>query len=233
MGVKVVGVSRNPSTLADTHSSDQYLSIAADMALPETPGKIVRSAVKHFGQVDILVNNAAAVTVRGGFLDVSDEQWTDSFNLNFMSYVRMSRAVLPYMLKAGGGSLIHLGSEAGRIPLVEAPDYSVAKAAVLSLSKLLSREFGPAGIRSNVVAPAHVYTPMWDRPGGFLDSQAARFGVSREEAVPAFIQDADIPLKRLGTAADVAAVIVFLAGEASGFINGAEYTVNGGVTKFI
>lgn len=232
-GANVVGVSRQPPELAGTNSADRYLHVAADLALPESPRIVVQEAMQHFRQIDVLVNNAGAVAVRDSFLDVTDEKWRSTMELNFMSYVRMCREVLPHMVEAGSGSIIHLGSEAGRTPLVEAPDYSVSKSSILSLSKILSREFGPKGIRSNVVAPAHVYTPMWDRPGGFLDSLASKFGVPREEAVQAFIDDAGLPVGRLGAAEDVAPVILFLASPASSFVTGAEYTVNGGVTTFV
>ncbi|ABM07210.1 MULTISPECIES: SDR family oxidoreductase [Micrococcaceae] len=234
-GANVVGVSREPADMASTTSTnaDHFLHISADLSLPGTPGTAVRQALQRFGGIDVLVNNAGAVAVRKGFLDATDEMWESTMELNFMGYVRMSREVLPHMLEAGSGSIIHVGSEAGRTPLVDAPDYSVSKAAILSLSKLLSREFGPKGIRSNVVAPAHIYTPMWDRPGGFLDSQARKFDVPREEAIQAFVEDSGLPVGRLGTADDVAPVILFLASPAAGFITGAEYTVNGGVTTFV
>ncbi|WP_454698366.1 SDR family NAD(P)-dependent oxidoreductase [Arthrobacter humicola] len=232
-GANVVGVSRQSSELAGASSASRYLHIAADLALPESPRIVVQRAVQHFRQIDVLVNNAGAVAVRDGFLDVTDAMWQSTMELNFMSYVRMCREVLPHMVEARSGSIIHLGSEAGRTPLVDAPDYSVSKAAILTLSKMLSREFGPKGIRSNVVAPAHVYTPMWDRPGGFLDSQALKFEVPREDAVQAFVDQSGLPVGRLGTADDVAPVILFLASPAASFITGAEYTVNGGVTTFV
>lgn len=234
-GANVVGVSREHVETAGIEGAEagRFLHIAADLALPESPGLAVQQAIERFGGIDVLVNNAGAVSVREGFLDVTDDMWRSTMELNFMAYVRMCREVLPSMVAAGSGSIVHVGSEAGRTPLVDAPDYSVSKAAVLSLSKMLSREFGPRGIRSNVVAPAHIYTSMWDRPGGFLDSQARKFGVPREKAIQAFVNDSGLPVGRLGNADDVAPVILFLASPAASFITGAEYTVNGGVTTFV
>jgi NAD(P)-dependent dehydrogenase (short-subunit alcohol dehydrogenase family) len=101
---------------------------------------------------------------------------------------------------------------------------------MLMLSKAISIEFGPAGIRSNCVSPGPTRTPAWDKPGGFVDSLAEEYGLGREEAVEHFAKDVrKLPLGRLGDPEDVARVIAFLASDVSKHVTGADYTVDGGV----
>ena len=207
--------------------------VKADMRDADAAGQLTREALQRFGQIDILFNNAGVATARDGFLKISDEDWQATFNLNLMGYVRMSRAVLPHMLERKRGALVHCASETGRIPHPLLPDYSVSKAAILMLSKILATEFTGQGVRSNVVSPAHVRTALWDRPGGFLDSLAAKYGSGREEAVDIFLKTANIPSGRLGRPEDVAAAVLFLASDQADFITGVELAVNGGVTKFV
>lgn len=233
-GARVVGADLDPTAiLRQQDTGERVHPITVDLRHPDSGTLIAEAAIDRFGQIDVLVNNAGVATVRRGFLDVSEDEWAQTLGLNFMGYVRTARATLPHMIERGRGSIVHVGSEAGRMPMPHIPDYSVSKSAILTLSKLLSREFGGQGIRSNVVAPAHVYTPLWERPGGYLDTQAEQLGVDRDEVIPAFIEKSGLVIPRLGTAEDVARVVTFLASEEAGFITGAEYTVNGGVTPFI
>lgn len=237
-GVRVVGVDLDVSGLeanarpAAAGEAD-LLALEGDLADAAAPAAVVAASLERFGRIDILFNNAATCPARTGFLEVSDEDWLRTLNLNLMGYIRMSRAVLPAMLARGKGALIHCASEAGRIPHPLLPDYSVSKAAILMMSKFLSIEFTGQGVRSNVVSPAHVRTALWDRPGGFLDSLAADYQSGREEAVEIFLANAKIPSGRLGRPDDVAAAVLFLASDAADFITGVDLPVNGGVTRFV
>ena len=197
-GVRVVGADLDTTAIQGLGGADQVLPVTLDFRLPDAAKEVVSVALKQFGEIDILFNNAAVATVRDGFLSVTDEGWEQTLSLNFMGYVRVTRALLPHMVKRGKGVLIHCGSEAGRMPHPLLPDYSVSKAAILMLSKFLAREFTPKGIRSNVVAPAHIRTWLWDKPGGFLDSLAAKYGSDREEAVKIFLKESRLPAGRLG-----------------------------------
>ncbi|MCW5707236.1 SDR family oxidoreductase [Shinella sp.] len=162
-----------------------------------------------------------------GIQPISGNQHT--LNVNLVGYIRMARAVIPHMLNQGKGVLIHCGSEAGRMPHPLLPDYSTSKAAIALLSKALAREFTPQGIRSNVVAPAHIRTELWDRPGGFLHALAERYGTSIDDAVEAFLKDSKLPAGRLGTAGDVASAVLYLASDLSEFVSGDIINVDGGV----
>lgn len=118
---------------------------------------------------------------RSSFLDVTDDQWSVTFELNFHSAVRMSRAAIPALLVQGGGSLVHVASEAARFPDTTLVDYAAAKTALLSVSKTLAAEFGLRGIRSNIVSPGPTRTRLWDTPGGFAEQLAAQFDLPIEE----------------------------------------------------
>ncbi|MDQ4052414.1 MAG: SDR family oxidoreductase [Actinomycetota bacterium] len=233
LGANVVAVGHVKGTDAESFPADRSHLVELDMQDAGAGGAAVAATIERFGRIDILVNNAGRFQVRESFTAVSDDDWSNTWELNVMGYVRTARAAIPHMVAQGGGAIVHLGSEVGRMPLPGVPDYSVSKAAVLSVSKLISLEFGGQGIRSNVVAPAHVKTPLWERPGGYLDSLATEYGVPREEAVAEFIRRSQLVLPRLGTPEEVAEVVTFLASDRAGFVTGAEYTVNGGVTQFM
>lgn len=231
-GVSVIAADIDLSAL-NALAHDALYPVKVDMRDADAAEFLTREALQRFGQIDILFNNAGVATARDGFLRITDEDWQATLNLNLLGYIRMSRAVLPHMIERQRGTLIHCASETGRIPHPLLPDYSVSKAAILMLSKILATEFTGQGVRSNVVSPAHIRTALWDRPGGFLDSLAAKYGSRREEAVEIFLKSANIPSGRLGRPEDVAAAVLFLASDQADFITGVELAVNGGVTKFV
>ncbi|WP_029009261.1 SDR family NAD(P)-dependent oxidoreductase [Azospirillum halopraeferens] len=232
-GACVVGGDLDPGALADAGPPARIAAVAVDLRDPGAGEALVRTAIARFGGVDILFNNAAAAPARDDFLAVSDADWAATLDLNLMGYVRTTRAVLPHMLKRGRGVLIHCGSEAGRMPHPLLPDYSVSKAAVLMLSKCLSRAYTSRGVRSNVVAPAHIRTALWDRPGGFLDALAARYGCGRDEAVSRFLAHSGLPAGRLGRPEEVASLVAFLASDHAAFISGEQFGIDGGVVPVV
>jgi NAD(P)-dependent dehydrogenase (short-subunit alcohol dehydrogenase family) len=232
-GAKVVAADLDPTAVAEAGPASRVLAVTADLRDPATPARVVAAALDGFGRVDVLFNNAGVAAVRPGFLAVDDATGAQTLELNLMGYVRMSRAVLPHMLERGSGVLVHTASEAGRMPNPRLPDYSVSKAAVLMLSKALAAEFTPRGVRSNVVSPAHTRTPLWDRPGGFLDTLAADYGTDREGAVTRYLEDINMPAGRLGRPEDTAQAVLFLASQHADFITGADLAVDGGVRPFV
>jgi NAD(P)-dependent dehydrogenase (short-subunit alcohol dehydrogenase family) len=155
-------------------------------------------------------------------------------NLNFMTVVRFSRAVIPQMVEQGSGSIVSLASDVARQPDHFLVDYGVSKAAIAHLSKAISMEFGPRGIRSNAVAPGPTRTSLWDRPGGFVDYLASEYKMDRESAVEHFVKvTRNLPLGRMGQPEDVAAVITFLSSALARQITGSVYCVDSGSMRAI
>jgi NAD(P)-dependent dehydrogenase (short-subunit alcohol dehydrogenase family) len=180
----------------------------------------------HDQRVDVLVNNVGSCRARD-FDDLSDEDWLATFELNFMSYVRATRLVLPAMRAAGSGCVLNNASDLARQPEPGPADYQVSKVAVVSMTKSLALSEGPA-IRVNAVAPGPVWTPLWSRPGGFADTLAEVHGKPPREAVDHELSLRQLPAGRLGTPEEVANVFVFLASDAASFVTGSVWGVDGG-----
>jgi NAD(P)-dependent dehydrogenase (short-subunit alcohol dehydrogenase family) len=232
-GARVVGADLDVESLQGIDAGPgEIRPLQADLSTADGATKAIQGTVDAFGRIDVLVNNVGIGPTREGFLDISDDEWQRVFTLNFFSMVRCARAALPHMVEQRSGALVHLGSEVARQPDVFLGDYSVSKAAVLSLSKILSLEFGEHGIRSNVVAPGPTRTALWEKPGGFMDFLAESYGMDREAAVDHFAKEVrKLPLGRIGAPEDVAAAIVFLASDRCRQVTGSVYSVDSGVMK--
>ena len=227
-GAKVVAADLDPSAAREL--SESVTALAVDMSSEDAADFVIAETMRIHGRVDVLVNNVGAFPFRESFLTVSDPEWHELMNVNFYSAVRACRAALPHMIEQGRGAIVSVASDVGRAPDRFFVDYSVSKAAVLMLSKAISIEFGPAGVRSNCVSPGPTRTPAWDRPGGFADSLATEYGLDKEAAIDHFAKEVrKLPLQKVGDPADVARVIAFLASDVSKHVTGADYTVDGGV----
>lgn len=212
------------AALAGAHP-ETVLAHQCDLSLPGAPEGLVHSAANHFGRLDVLVNNVADFPDAAGFTELDDAHWGQSLAINLMSHVRASRAAIPHLREAGGGAMVHVGSDAGAMPHPDHISYSVTKAAMVSLSKAISKSFGRDGIRSNLVAPGLTRTHATE---ALLGSLAREHG-SEDQGVAAFAGQVGMALPRVGSAEEVAALIVFLAGPAAAQITGAEVRIDGGV----
>jgi 3-oxoacyl-[acyl-carrier protein] reductase len=215
---------------AEAPGIGEALHVAADLGRAGEPERLVREVEAELGRVDCLVNNVG-VAVQRSFEEVTDEQWDELWHLNVMSYVRTIRAVLPVMRERGAGVIVNVSSTAGKRPSASMPDYSVTKAAVLSLSRLIADVYAKEGIRCNAVTPGPTATEAWLGEGGLADQQAGRSGKSRQEVLAAV--GAGRPLGRLAEPDEIASVIAFLCSSQASYITGAAWSADGGTVPVI
>jgi len=203
----------------------EALHVVADLSEPAAPEALVEEAVAALGSLDVLVNNVG-YAVQARFEDVADEEWDSMWQLNVMSYVRAIRAALPH-LHASRGAIVNVSSTAGKRPSTGMPHYSVTKAAVLSLSRLVADLYAAEGIRCNAVTPGPTATEAWLGEGGLADQQ----GGDRDEVLAKV--GAGRPLGRLAEPAEIAAVIAFLASQRASYVTGAAWSADGGTVPII
>ena len=165
----------------------------------------------------------------GGFLSITDEDWAATMNLNLMAAVRMTRAVLPSMIAAGGGAIVTMSSVNAFLPDPAVLDYSAAKAAVANFSKSLSKEVAQHNIRVNTVSPGPVSTALWLGEGGVAQTVAGATG--GDPAAVAQQAAADAATGRFTTPEEVADLMLFLASARAGNVTGADFTIDGGLIK--
>jgi NAD(P)-dependent dehydrogenase (short-subunit alcohol dehydrogenase family) len=230
-GARVVVSGRDSARVDEARvAAGAALGVVCDLAEPAAPAELVAEALNVFGQVDCLVNNVGEA-YQIGFEELTDVQWETMWQLNVMSYVRSIRAVLPGMRERGEGAIVNVSSTAAKRPSTGMPNYSVTKAAVLSLSRLVADLYAGAGIRCNAVAPGPTATAAWLDDGGLADQQAARSGKSREEVLEAV--GAGRPIGRLAEPEEIAAVIVFLCSGRSSYVTGSAWSADGGTVPII
>jgi 3-oxoacyl-[acyl-carrier protein] reductase len=205
--------------------------LALDVTLADAGERILATATEYFGSLDVLVNNAGAASWRD-LDDVPDEDWRAQYELNVMAPLRAMRAAAPAMAERGWGRVVNVCSTAGKRPSAAMPEYSVAKAAELSLSRLFADRYAKQGVLVNAICPGPAESEMWMDPGGLLDQSQALSGVaSREDALAE--AGAKRPIGRLADPAEIAAAIVFLCSERASYVSGAAWSVDGGTVQVI
>jgi len=173
---------------------------------------------KSLGSCGVLVNTAAVLRP-GGLENLSLAEWNAVLSVNLTGYFLCAQIFGRHMRKLGRGSLVHVASIAGSHAQAQSGAYSVSKAGVIMLSRQLASEWGPQGIRSNVVSPGMVMTPMSQ---SFYDTPGV---TERRTAV--------VPARRIGMPQDIADAILFLASDRSSYVNGDEITVDGGYANML
>ncbi len=232
-GSKVAITARGMDELQKTareiceRSGAEVIGVAADASKAADNIRMVDEVVKRFGTVHVLVNNAGGVGAFAAFHDLTDEDWVGIFNLNVMSAVRASRAVLPYMQRQKWGRIINISSESATQPDGFMPHYNASKAAMNNLTKSLSKAYATDAILVNAISPAFIMTPLLSN---MLQKMANEQGTSLEEAIARFLANnrPHIEVKRPGEPKEVASAVVFLASEQASFITGTNLRVDGG-----
>ena len=219
-GARVVTSGRSGAPLVG-----EVAHVQADLSESHAPAGLVAEAAAALGGLDVLVNNVG-FAVQARFEDVADTEWDAMWQLNVMSYVRATRAALPHLREARG-TIVNVSSTAGKRPSTGMPHYSVTKAAVLSLSRLVADLYAADGIRCNAVTPGPTATEAWVGEGGLADQQGGN-----REAVLAKV-GAGRPLGRLAQPEEIAAVIAFLASPLASYVTGAAWSADGGTVAIV
>jgi NAD(P)-dependent dehydrogenase (short-subunit alcohol dehydrogenase family) len=227
-GARVVG---GALTVDSLEGIDGVTAVAVDLVDPDGSARLVREAVDRHGRIDVLVNNVGGVKLRlSGFLDVSDDDFERSMQLNFFAALRATRAAVAEMLEQGGGAIVNVASVNSFFhPDGLVIDYGAAKAALLNVAKALSQELGPKGIRINSVSPGPVATDLWLGEHGVAATIAAATGSDADAIRGQAI--ASMPTGRFTTPEEVATLVALLASPRTGNVTGSNYVIDGGLVK--
>ena len=223
-GADVVVTSRNQADLDEVSKKIEAegrksMAIATHVGRMEQIQSLVDSVVKNFGRIDILVNNAGT-SFNTPAMDMTERAWDSVMNLNLKGVFFLSQAVARVMKDNGGGKIVNISSVAGIRVQDATPHYSVSKAAVIMLTKVLAKEWAVHNIRVNCIAPGPIETRLYDAIFAvFPEGEKEK---AKEMAV------AHVPLKRAGLPREIADAIIFLASEASSYMTGQTFAVDGG-----
>lgn len=217
-GAIVVTSGRRAAGIGDLH-------VSAELSARGEPERVVEAALERFGRVDCLINNVGWAEIHR-FDELSDETWEYSWQINVMSAVRAIRAVVPDMRARKAGVIVNVASTAGKRPSLSMPEYSVTKAAMLSLSRLVADLYAADGIRCNAVAPGPTESEAWLGPGGLAEQQGDRAEVLAKVGKAR-------PIGRMARLGEIAAVVVFLCSERASYVTGAAWSVDGGTVPVI
>jgi 3-oxoacyl-[acyl-carrier protein] reductase len=234
-GASVLLVARSQQRLSEAsaecaQSGGRARGLALDVTDEQAGERIVAAATEAFGRLDVLVNNAGTAS-RRPLEEVSDDDWRAAWELNVMTPLRAMRAAIPPMADRGWGRVVNVCSSAGKRPSGLTPEYSVAKAAELSLSRVFADRYAEQGVLVNAICPGPTKSELWMGEGGLLDQAAARGDQSREEALDAVA--AQRPIGRFAEVTEIADAIGFLCSERASYVAGAAWSVDGGTVQII
>ncbi len=235
-GASVILVARSEDSLKEavgqcSSAGGAAEGLALDVTDSDAGDRIAATAGERFGPLEVLVNNAGTAR-RHSLEETTDADWQEAWELNVMAPLRAMRATIPRMVERGWGRVVNVSSSAGKRPTPATPEYSVAKAAELSLSRVFADAYARRGVLVNAICPGPAKSELWMAPGGLLDqaTEAGGHG-SRSEALEA--TGAGRPIGRLAEVAEIADAIAFLCSERASYVAGAAWSVDGGSVPVI
>jgi NAD(P)-dependent dehydrogenase (short-subunit alcohol dehydrogenase family) len=208
------GAAKVAGEIAETGA--RAIAVGCDITSQHSVASAAATVERELGRCDVLVNNAAAIYA-AALIDIELDKWNQLLAVNLGGFLLCSQAFGRQMITGGGGSMIHIASISGSVPQPYSGPYSVSKAGVKMLSQLLAVELGEHGIRSNVVSPAMVRTPMTE-----VIYSTPEVLKKREQIVPA---------RRISCPRDVAEAVLFLASARSSYVSGQDMLVDGGLSS--
>jgi 2-deoxy-D-gluconate 3-dehydrogenase len=213
-GAKVVGVSRRPSTETKEMLGDNFYNVIADLSTTDVIPAIIAEAVKAFGRIDILVNNAGVIK-RQDSIDFTEENWDSVMNVNLKTVFFLTQAVgKQFIAQHSGGKIINIASMLSYQGGIRVPSYTASKSAIRGITMTLANEWAKYGVNVNAIAPGYMATN---------NTEALRQDGERSADILA-----RIPAGRWGTPEDLEGAAVFLASDASEYVNGFTIAVDGG-----
>ena len=230
-GVKIAIIDKTQEPLdkavEEVNKIGEAIGVTVNLTNKDEVEAARQKILDHYGEVHMLVNAAGITGATKPFLELTDEDWWHTLDVDLMIAVRVCRAFIPSMQQAGWGRIVLFASEDAIQPYKDEMPYCAAKAGVLTLMKNLSKEFTKDGILVNSVSPAYVATPMTD---AMMEKRAQEKNMSFDEAIETFLDEKrpHLELHRRGKAQEVAAVVTFLCSELSSFVVGSNYRVDGG-----
>jgi len=203
----------------------EVLAVPGDMTRAEDIEQFVARTAERFGRIDILVNNAGS-SQGGVFWDVPERVWLDSWGLKLFGYVRLMQAVIPHMIRQGGGRMVNIVGGSGKQPIPTMLPGGSANAALLTITKGVADSVAKHNIVVNAVNPGPIRTERWD---GLMQRLGQELGVSAAEYEKTFVKD--IPAGRVGRPEEIADLVLFLASERASYLTGTSITADGGMTR--
>lgn len=221
-GIEVVVCGRNK----------KYVKNSLDATNPSEVKEFFKKVIAKIGHLDILVNQIGGVKKFGNFLDLTNEDWQDSWNLNLMTAVNFSREAIPWLKKSKNARIINISTIPAHQPGQFNPHYSASKAALLNLSKYLSNFLAKDNILVNTICPGTLFGGSWEEK---VRDKSERSNISIKKAEILLRQEEEnkVPLGRICQLQDVADLVVFLASDKANFITGTCINIDGGVVKSI
>ena len=208
----------------------KVMGIAADISKLEEVNDMANIIMQEFGGAHIIFHSAGARGAAGDFLELTDDDWMKTIEVDLMGAVRIARAFIPQMQKLKWGRMILVASENAFQPYEDESPYNACKAGIINLSKCLSRSYSKENILFNCISPAYIETPMTD---AMMKELAKERNCTVEEAIAWFVKNKrpHIAMKRRGKPEEVASVVAFLCSQHASYVNGSNRRIDGGAVE--